>query len=1470
MATKFDEHFRFAPWLSRRSQADREHPFCNRHVPFVVSRLLAVVACSILPLSQGWEARSAEPGTQVPRYEFKQSGITEWLLLGPVHRSDCPESPAVSFGEPREGQLVEFESGISLAWTRWKTDSPDGLVDLQQFVGQQDLTHSAPDSVVYAFCLARYNRPAKLQITAGMSGISRVWVDDRLVVEDLHQGPFDLSHHRLAIDFTRQRQHGLLLEIGKGFRLRQFACRGGFAIRGRAQFPDHATPVSMGRISLHVNGRPTRSVTTDESGRFLFEAVPYNAELRLEANGLTLPTIRFDPQVATIDPQIGQFMPMFVTFVPSGSPGIESTRLELPFGSFTGIAEQPDGRIFLFEEVRRTIMVWDGTALLPHPNPHLRAFTDGQRGHLALDSQGALWVITDADGVYRVEGDQKEHWPADQLGFQFQAFYVDSEDVLWASFLDQPGHVFRLLPGSPQPEKIQIERLANGRIAAMTRTEEGVALLPEEGPMLLRAPDGAIHCLGVIENARFSSALTLADGTVLLAGSHLFEFKEDEDLISNWNNRDSDSRNQFIGVAPDGTRWAWSGAGVYHYVPNGPRQYRQLTQVSASVAESRFQGLVSMTGALFRTLGTDGVVRFAQERVRKFNHRDGIQNETGVSVSAGNGFIAVNSHDKDPLLISKQRLSLLRNTPFDISRVGQSFPRDVVTLAWGANNELFAFDHLSDGSGDATATGCPPLRHSKGKWLTVPGALSQTHYCAYHFCEEGLHGETLIGTSDGLITVRASRSEWSHYFESERNPNVRKAINTLWIDPNGTVWGTEERGPLYCRKGDTLQRYDFETRDVPWSTQIAMYDGILHVSTLQGLFYLDEPSGRLKRSEVERFSQVPIVGMQTVKKAIWNKGGALDERRSCLCLATRSNGIYLMDTEGIVVYLNGEFELDDFMATNLFIDSLERIWVSSERGTYCYFPSGIRPTLILGSVTDAHGIADEEPGYRFEIEQSASFHMSGRDDSSNLQFQYRLNKDAWVTFSDGQVAASLDLPLLEKGAHRIEFRCIDSDLHASKPVALAFEVYEPIWRTSAFRNSAIVLVIALIGTIAYSWSSSQKARAEKARLQEAVLREATEARQIAEDATNEREMLLARVCHDLRNPLTVVQASVDLLQSPGPDLETITTLLVDSSTSMSHLTDQLLMYAKSRRANAKHSETIIDVKDTLKQLANVNSIRVRNSEVAFEVQMAENCPRVIRFDRGIMLEIINNLIDNAIRHTASGSIKVHCRMANPMDFVIDVIDTGPGISPEIKADIFKPFRAGSKPGTDLSRAFHGNAGLGLYISKQLVEQLGGTIELQTELNKGTAITVHLGNVVADPSRERDDDPLRLLIMDDDPTILAAMANLFATRGYDVMSTDDQFNMESLELLRPDVAFVDLVLPVPPGFVVAHMFRRKFGDSLRIIGMSAAKPLLQRAANDENFDSTYEKSQILSKEFVLDEMKPARATATQAGVRVGPR
>jgi two-component system sensor histidine kinase BaeS len=214
-------------------------------------------------------------------------------------------------------------------------------------------------------------------------------------------------------------------------------------------------------------------------------------------------------------------------------------------------------------------------------------------------------------------------------------------------------------------------------------------------------------------------------------------------------------------------------------------------------------------------------------------------------------------------------------------------------------------------------------------------------------------------------------------------------------------------------------------------------------------------------------------------------------------------------------------------------------------------------------------------------------------------------------------------------------------------------------------------------------------------------------------ATEERErQFLMSVSHELRTPLTAIKGHVDALRDgliDDPELVGASLEVVASeATRLERLVGDVLDLAKLRAHRFTVQTEEVDMGRLVEHAYGAFGDEARRREIDYELRGAETAPTIIT-DGDRVLQVITNLLRNAFRWTPDGgSIDVVLEASNG-SVRVDVVDTGPGISPEDVQRIFSPFVSRDTQGT----------GLGLPIARELAGALGGRVELETEPGEGS-------------------------------------------------------------------------------------------------------------------------------------------------------
>ena len=226
---------------------------------------------------------------------------------------------------------------------------------------------------------------------------------------------------------------------------------------------------------------------------------------------------------------------------------------------------------------------------------------------------------------------------------------------------------------------------------------------------------------------------------------------------------------------------------------------------------------------------------------------------------------------------------------------------------------------------------------------------------------------------------------------------------------------------------------------------------------------------------------------------------------------------------------------------------------------------------------------------------------------------------------------------------------------------------------------------------------------------------------LTQDISKRRELerlrrdLLAMVSHDLRTPLTAIRTSAQILQRRGEYRSEIVEILVSASERMDRLVGDLADMVRLDAGRLELRRTRCDLVEIVRAQARTVEGHARSGRVLVE---PSPCALDGDWDADRVGQVVQNLLTNAVTHAPEeGTVTVRFACA-PGEARISVADEGPGIAPEHLPHLFDRFYRGEATGA-------GGLGLGLYISRMLVEAHGGRIEVDSQLGHGTIFTVVL-------------------------------------------------------------------------------------------------------------------------------------------------
>lgn len=317
---------------------------------------------------------------------------------------------------------------------------------------------------------------------------------------------------------------------------------------------------------------------------------------------------------------------------------------------------------------------------------------------------------------------------------------------------------------------------------------------------------------------------------------------------------------------------------------------------------------------------------------------------------------------------------------------------------------------------------------------------------------------------------------------------------------------------------------------------------------------------------------------------------------------------------------------------------------------------------------------------------------------------------------------------------------------------------------------------------------------QRAELQTALAR-ADAFAQSAESANRAKSQFLAITSHEIRNPLHVIQAwSQELAgRASAGDDHALAQRIAAESAWLLGLTEDLLDLAKIEAGRFSLHLGVFDLRNLLNDVLTVQRWRAQ-AGVTLRAQVDSETPAHLRGDARRLRQILLNLVGNAAKHTPAGTITVRVQVAQPAPLKLrfEVQDAGPGLTPTDMARLFQPF-------ISVAREDHLRAdshGLGLVISQQLAEQMGGELGAHSVPGQGATFwfTAQFEPVLPAPPAPALPVTARLLLVDDQPTNTAVLAALLGQLGFVNVQTAHSAR-EALQHFTAGEAFAVVFLDV---------------------------------------------------------------------------
>ena len=234
------------------------------------------------------------------------------------------------------------------------------------------------------------------------------------------------------------------------------------------------------------------------------------------------------------------------------------------------------------------------------------------------------------------------------------------------------------------------------------------------------------------------------------------------------------------------------------------------------------------------------------------------------------------------------------------------------------------------------------------------------------------------------------------------------------------------------------------------------------------------------------------------------------------------------------------------------------------------------------------------------------------------------------------------------------------------------------------------------------------------------LAEERRAREAAEAADKAKSELLAMVGHELRSPMEAITAMAELLlASPlDPTQERYAEMLHQSARSLLGVLNDVLDFSRLEAGRMELQQASFDLHDLVLGVGAVFQARANEKGLTGGVDIGANCPRYIAGDAARLRQVLMSFIDNALKFTSFGSVRLHANASEADGRLVlrfDVTDTGVGLSKAVQERLFVPFVEIDKKHAGET----GSTGLGLSIAKKLASLMGGEVGCESVVGQGT-------------------------------------------------------------------------------------------------------------------------------------------------------
>ena len=374
----------------------------------------------------------------------------------------------------------------------------------------------------------------------------------------------------------------------------------------------------------------------------------------------------------------------------------------------------------------------------------------------------------------------------------------------------------------------------------------------------------------------------------------------------------------------------------------------------------------------------------------------------------------------------------------------------------------------------------------------------------------------------------------------------------------------------------------------------------------------------------------------------------------------------------------------------------------------------------------------------------------------------------------------------------------------------------------------------------------------------------------AEVANRAKSEFLANMSHEIRTPMNAILGFTEILleRSTDPRQTAHLNTIRSSGQTLLALINDILDLSKIEAGRLELQYEAVSIRRIIEEVQKIFSQKARERELGLEAEVDPDLPPFLMADEIRLRQILINLVGNAVKFTHEGSVRIAARVISGEDPVrvglaISVADTGIGIPEDQQSRIFESFQ---QQDGQRARKYEGT-GLGLTITKRLTEMMGGRIELDSEVGRGTTFRV----IIPDLERVPDDDPAAetndndgdemvvfepgsVLIVDDVAANRDLIRGFLSQTALEIHEADGgDAALETVARSRYDLILMDIRMPDKNGFEVTEILKADPAfEDVPVVAFTASVMKEMEARIGELFDGFLKKP--VSRRQLVSELK----------------